>query len=422
MFCNAIRHCATSTRQFHFRDVRRILVVSKTTRYENEISRDTAKLSGSDMYALRRTHEVHEATVEALVTGLQRLPWHADVKVVKSYDGLGYPTVTEEDFGNADLVFSTGGDGTFVRTASFIDGSNAPIIIGINSDPTRSEGFLCVDHNIGGTGRSPQDSDPKKRIAHILERLCAEQTTCVSRQRIRVERVPIEDSGNDVFDEKAYSSLREPGLKKLSGGERTSSTCSDDIRLRLLALNDVLLAELAAQKSSYYDFCFVPAAQRFQTSLGTVEVDKEHHEKHKSSGLLVSTGTGSSAWHRTCGGVHPKKLQRILRFASKELRAKMTPDTLRSIADEYNTSLIFPPDLGVMRFTVREPIVNGVFSCDFPSGSARSIGLRPRSDDMRIFIDGQHIAPLQSNQEVRLSVHKEDAVQCLHLPCESVYL
>lgn len=395
MFCQMVRSCSSRANQFRFRDTRRILVVSKTTRYENEISRAAALQHGSNVELLRRTHEVHEAAVQALVAGLQKLPWPIEVKVVKSYDGLHHPTLVPEDIDSVDVVFSAGGDGTFVRTASFVEGSAAPVLIGVNTDPSRSEGFLCVDHSIGGVGRSLCGGDPAKRMSYILERLCADQAVCVERQRIRVERVPIGSGYSEEGDGHSDSS--------------PSKGRSNSNNLRILALNDVLVAENMAQKTSYYDFIFLPA---LKSSLSGVS--SEIQEKHKSSGILISTGTGSSAWHRTTGSVEPRKLQRILRFALK--KKNVSHVDLKRIADQYNESLIFAPNLEFMRFTVREPIVNGVFSCDYPSGSARRIVLRPRSEDLRIFVDGQHIAPLLSNHEARFSVEPEDALRCVHFP------
>ena len=43
----------------------------------------------------------------------------------------------------ADMVVTTGGDGTFLMGASKIFDRNKPVI-GINTDPTRSEGHLCL--------------------------------------------------------------------------------------------------------------------------------------------------------------------------------------------------------------------------------------------------------------------------------------
>ena len=50
---------------------------------------------------------------------------------------------TSEMINWADVIFTTGGDGTFLLGASKIRNPNIPVI-GINTDPTRSEGYLCI--------------------------------------------------------------------------------------------------------------------------------------------------------------------------------------------------------------------------------------------------------------------------------------
>lgn len=50
---------------------------------------------------------------------------------------------TEAKVNWADVVVPVGGDGTFLLAASKVKNNQKPVI-GFNSDPTRSEGHLCV--------------------------------------------------------------------------------------------------------------------------------------------------------------------------------------------------------------------------------------------------------------------------------------
>jgi NAD kinase len=45
-----------------------------------------------------------------------------------------------------DLTMNIGGDGTYLRTSGVIENSDLPIL-GLNTDPSRSTGFLC-NHKI----------------------------------------------------------------------------------------------------------------------------------------------------------------------------------------------------------------------------------------------------------------------------------
>jgi NAD+ kinase len=50
---------------------------------------------------------------------------------------------TQSNIDWADVIIPTGGDGTYLMAASRIYGNEKPVI-GLNSDPGRSEGYLCL--------------------------------------------------------------------------------------------------------------------------------------------------------------------------------------------------------------------------------------------------------------------------------------
>ena len=75
---------------------------------------------------------------------------NAEEKVIKALEARGVETkkvqrmnYTNELIDWADVIFTTGGDGTFLLGASKVRNPNVPVI-GINTDPTRSEGYLCI--------------------------------------------------------------------------------------------------------------------------------------------------------------------------------------------------------------------------------------------------------------------------------------
>jgi NAD+ kinase len=74
----------------------------------------------------------------------------AEEKVIRALESRGVETkkvqrngYTSDLINWADVIFTTGGDGTFLLGASKIRHPDKPVI-GINTDPTRSEGYLCV--------------------------------------------------------------------------------------------------------------------------------------------------------------------------------------------------------------------------------------------------------------------------------------
>lgn len=143
--------------------------------------------------------------------------------------------LTHDAVEGADMVLSAGGDGTFLKAASFV---NTPIpVAGLNTDPARSEGNLCcfkVDNVVN-------------RFSHALERLQKGDFRYRVRQRIRVGMV----------NQDGYW-----------------------YELPRYALNEVFIAESDASRPSHYN----------------IGIDQNQRESHRSSGIIVCTGTGSSAW------------------------------------------------------------------------------------------------------------------------------
>jgi NAD+ kinase len=71
---------------------------------------------------------------------------------------------------------------------------------------------------------------------------------------------------------------------------------------RVLALNEVYIGDL-----------YAPGMARYELSLGRIS------EIQASSGLIVSTGTGSTGWYRNASGLEPfPRIARGLRFAVRE--------------------------------------------------------------------------------------------------------
>ncbi len=84
-----------------------------------------------DVSDMQRAHRIHERAIEAVVHALRQLPvevelaYRATLKVTKRYD----------------IVVSVGGDGTFLQAARTI---HRTPILGVNSDPARSEAVFCA--------------------------------------------------------------------------------------------------------------------------------------------------------------------------------------------------------------------------------------------------------------------------------------
>ena len=116
----------------------RILVVYKKDAYQQYLQEQQdphllrlLRQGQPDVLDMQRAHEVHEEAIEAVVYTLRQLrvefdmAYRADLKVTRRYG----------------LVVSVGGDGTLLQAARSV--SRTPIL-GVNSDPARSEAVFCA--------------------------------------------------------------------------------------------------------------------------------------------------------------------------------------------------------------------------------------------------------------------------------------
>jgi NAD+ kinase len=163
-------------------DMKRVLVLSKISRYdfekllnphlnESELA-DNLKARGTNIDGLRLRHNVHKECTNLVVHAFQSRG--IETRVV---DRFSY---NQAAISWADLVVSTGGDGTFLLAASKILDSTKPLI-GVNSEPAKSEGHLCL---------------PKKyrsRVGEAVDKILQGQFEWMFRKRIRITL-----SGKDV--------------------------------------------------------------------------------------------------------------------------------------------------------------------------------------------------------------------------------
>ncbi|KAL1140355.1 hypothetical protein AAG570_000287 [Ranatra chinensis] len=90
---------------------------------------------GSDFDTMIRHHNIHKEFHKKLMCEFRK--HDLDVRSVKKTD------YTEEAIMWADIIVPAGGDGTFLLAGSKINSKDKPIV-GFNSDPQRSEGYLCL--------------------------------------------------------------------------------------------------------------------------------------------------------------------------------------------------------------------------------------------------------------------------------------
>ena len=243
-----------------------------------------------------------------------------EVNVVKASD------LKKEDFVGMDAVFTAGGDGTFLKAASMAN-FGLPII-GVNTDPSKSQGFLCCSQLDMTGGRHPE-------FDNIVRRLATGDFRWLDQDRLVVTLVNAD-------------------------GRETE--------LPIFALNELLLSVRDPAKASIMD----------------VGIDNLEREKVRCSGIIVCTGTGSTAWYESAIKVHADTVEQVLQAANVDSTSVIDAE----IVGRINSAIKFKPDDGQLGFVVREPIVNDVLSCKRRTGKACKISIKSLVWNGLINIDG----------------------------------
>ncbi|KRX40549.1 NAD kinase 2, mitochondrial [Trichinella murrelli] len=366
----------------------KVLVLSKITRLdyersanknltEDELSRKINQ-NGSDYERLVSKHNTHYEFLKKICHELSERK--VEYKVVKRWE------YESQEVDWADAVIAAGGDGTFLLAASKIRERSKPLI-GINTDPLSSEGYLCL-----------LKKQPEEQLPIAFEKLF---------------------SGNFKYPEYRWADHMQEHESSRLGTENSVSTVYDNHSdcpndhvghharvLPYLALNDIFIGESLSSRVSYYD----------------LQVDDGPFMKQKSSGLTACTGTGSTSWYFNINRLSDHCLKDLLKIVSDELKVKLPYDDseiVNRLCDKFNNQLAFPPETVGIAYVVRDPIFNETF-LPFPSrGFAKQLLIKSRGFDAQVIIDGGVSYAFNYGTMVKLEVNAQDALQTSKLPISS---
>uniref|UniRef100_A0A8B9ZEZ7 NAD kinase 2, mitochondrial n=1 Tax=Anas platyrhynchos TaxID=8839 RepID=A0A8B9ZEZ7_ANAPL len=267
-------------------------------------------------------------------------------------------------------------------------------VIGVNTDPERSEGHLCLP--VRYTHSFPE----------ALQKLYRGEFRWQWRQRIRLY---LEGTGiNPVPVDLHEQQLSQEQHSRAHINERFQDQRSDVSGPHLLpvrALNEVFIGE---SLSSRYVENFKSCKPSFKFSLHRasyyeISVDDGPWEKQKSSGLNVCTGTGSKAWSYNINKVANQAVEEILNIGEKILLSN-------EVTNDYNDSLLYSPEEPKMFFSIREPIVNRVFSSSRQRGFSSKVCVRSRCWDACMVVDGGTSFEFNDGAIASILIDTEDAL------------
>lgn len=390
----------------------KVAVVTKTTRYEFELQRyryaglseedlkQLLALKGSSYSGLLERHNIHTFNVGQIVDSLQKEG--IEVRIVKrgEYD--------EDTVRWADAIISAGGDGTMLLVASKVYDKNKPVL-GVNTDPERSEGHLCLPVHY------------TRAFSEALQKLRKGEFRWQWRQRIRMylEGTGINPTPVDLH-ELQLSLEQHSKAHRITTDTQSRTTHDSSERPHLLpvrGLNEIFIGESLSSRLKYKSFKPHLTLSLHRASYYEISIDDGPWEKQKSSGLSICTGTGSKAWSYNINKLVEQAVEDVLRIGKLKtgLDVPLNREFIESVTETYNESLIFSPEEDKLFCSIREPIVNRVFSNSQQRGFAKKVCVRSRCWDACMVVDGGTSFEFNDGAIATISLNEEDLLRTVIL-------
>lgn len=301
------------------------------------------------------------------------------------------------------MIITNGGDGTFLMAASKVVTRDKPVI-GINSDPTKSVGHLCLPSKFSNN------------FDQVIELLKKGKFQWLYKQRLRVTLIgeAAEEEPRELNDIRYNLSGMNQFLDQDDSQDRASSsrsrspfrTNNHQTKIRQLkerALNEVFVGETLSARVSYYEF----------------SVDNNRLIKMKSSGLTVCTGTGSTSWYYNINKITEQQIKSIVEIINDVTKAtQVKPDDSRLIGDitkQFNETLTFQATEPIMAYSIRDPVDYATAPTHNHRGYAKRIEVKSRMQNACLVLDGCQFYPFNDGSYTLIEMYDEDALKTISL-------
>ncbi|XP_078061578.1 NAD kinase 2, mitochondrial isoform X2 [Mustelus asterias] len=182
--------------------------------------------------------------------------------------------------------------------------------------------------------------------------------------------------------------------------------------LPVRALNEVFLGESLSSRLRYDSYKQSLKFSLHRASYYEISIDDGPWEKHKNSGLNMCTGSGSKAWSYNINKLACQEVEDVLSIAKQKscVDLPITAEFVEKVTDHYNQSLVFCPEEPKIFFSIREPIVNRVFTSQHHRGFTSKMCVRSRCWDACMVVDGGTSFEFNDGAFATLTVDEEDAL------------
>jgi len=385
---------------------KKAVLLTKVSRYEFEKLRheqltekqleEELTARGSNYAAVRHHHNVHKALEERVARTLETAG--VETKIVKRLE------YNDEVIKWADIIVTTGGDGTFLMGASKILNRSKPVV-GINTDPTRSEGHLCLPKHFSFNIKEAVDLLLSGKFRWFFRKRL--RITLIG-DPLKINQAPLELNDQQLqYPEYRYMDLMtETGCEHPYKEARSSVDCVETTRtLPILALNEIYIGESLSSRVSYLE----------------MQMDTEPEFKSRNSGLCIATGTGSTSWIFNINKLTHHAVEAMLKITFETTRFPLNwkdKKLVDSVTSKFNNQLVYDPESPVMSYTLRDPISVGTFPSPAesrPRGKAKKISVKSRCFDACLVVDGSLSYKFNDGTKAVIEILEEDALRTVQL-------
>jgi NAD+ kinase len=368
--------------------INKALIFSKLTRIAGEARRLNLPIQSQELEqelfkrgfhvpTLRKSHDSHMRSLESVIEAFLRAG--ISTRLEQARTPLSSTKPVDED-----LVVSVGGDGTVLEASRYVGSKSA--FLGVNSDPELSTGRLCTFAY-----------HPNKKFDDVLDRLRTGSYSWLLRQRLGAKLT----HNNSIIDDK--------------NKEHTTI-------VPVCALNEMFFAERDAYVPTKHSTLIEDSHGAWCLNLNDPHHPNyhqhHHHHQHqqptiqRSCGVIVCTGSGSTAWVRSASATHPRDVQHILQSVIPQVPASM----VRKTTVRLNEECVFHPEANHVGYVVREPITpyqSAEGSFGPYRGFARKVVLRSMGYDILLTVDGTYSIEIPYGMSVEMKIDLDRPLRCI---------
>ncbi|ETW49491.1 hypothetical protein PFBG_02465 [Plasmodium falciparum 7G8] len=145
-----------------------------------------------------------------------------------------------------------------------------------------------------------------------------------------------------------------------------------------------------------------------------INIDNKLVKKLKSTALLITSGTGSTAWAYNINKIDKKKMKYIIdeyiNIQNDTIKQNIKNINLDLFSEYINNSICFNPNSIYMKCIVKEPVENSVYDSTDHIYNCRYIDIKTCTNNTIVYIDGIYNIKIQPNDSIILHIKDDDHI------------